>query len=244
MKQKYYASVSFGKDSLAMLLMIIEKCLPLDEVVFYDTGMEFQAIYDTRDKILPMLAERGIKYTELYPTIPFLTKMFDITVKARTGGTHKGYSWCGSCGCRWGTTDKLAVLKKYIGNNFDYVGIAIDETNRIEKEQRQNRILFLVEQGITEQMALDYCYSKGFFWVENGIKLYDVFDRVSCYCCGNKNNWELINMYHHLPNYFEKLKDLEKRNRLNFRGDKSIFDIEKKIANNTLRFIRRKTLQP
>lgn len=41
---KYIASVSFGKDSLAMLLMLIEKRYKLDEVVFYDTGMEFQAI--------------------------------------------------------------------------------------------------------------------------------------------------------------------------------------------------------
>ena len=43
---KYYASVSFGKDSLAMLFMLIEKGYQLDEVVFYDTGMEFQAIYN------------------------------------------------------------------------------------------------------------------------------------------------------------------------------------------------------
>ena len=43
---KYYASVSFGKDSLAMLFMLIDKGYQLDEVVFYDTGMEFQAIYN------------------------------------------------------------------------------------------------------------------------------------------------------------------------------------------------------
>lgn len=47
---KYIASVSFGKDSLAMLLLILEKNKPLDEVIFYDTGMEFQAIYNIRDK--------------------------------------------------------------------------------------------------------------------------------------------------------------------------------------------------
>ena len=39
---RYIASVSFGKDSLAMLLKILEFNMPLDEVVFYDTGMEFQ----------------------------------------------------------------------------------------------------------------------------------------------------------------------------------------------------------
>lgn len=39
------ASVSRGKDSLAMLHGLIERGMPLDEVVFYDTGMEFDAIY-------------------------------------------------------------------------------------------------------------------------------------------------------------------------------------------------------
>ena len=48
---KYIASCSFGKDSLAMVLMLIERDLPLDEVAFYDTGMEFQAIYDLRDGV-------------------------------------------------------------------------------------------------------------------------------------------------------------------------------------------------
>ena len=57
-KSMYHiASCSFGKDSLAMILRLIEENKPLDEVVFYDTGMEFEAIYKVRDKILPLLAE-------------------------------------------------------------------------------------------------------------------------------------------------------------------------------------------
>lgn len=50
----YIASVSWGKDSLAMLHMLIEHERPLDEVVFYDTGVEFEAIYVERDRTLPM----------------------------------------------------------------------------------------------------------------------------------------------------------------------------------------------
>lgn len=33
----YIASVSFGKDSLAMLLLLLEKKYPIQEVIFYDT---------------------------------------------------------------------------------------------------------------------------------------------------------------------------------------------------------------
>ena len=54
----FYASVSFGKDSLAMLLLLLEKKMPLDEVIFYNSGMEFQAIYDIRDQMKPVLEDR------------------------------------------------------------------------------------------------------------------------------------------------------------------------------------------
>jgi len=55
---KYIASVSFGKDSLAMLLLLIEKQYKIDEVIFYDTGMEFQAIYDTRNIVKDLLEKK------------------------------------------------------------------------------------------------------------------------------------------------------------------------------------------
>lgn len=69
---KYIASVSFGKDSLAMLLRLMEENWPLDIVVFYDTGMEFDCIYKIRDKIRPVLKERGVEYVELKPKISIL----------------------------------------------------------------------------------------------------------------------------------------------------------------------------
>lgn len=86
---KYIASVSFGKDSLAMLLILLEKNCKVDEVVFYDTEMEFQAIYDTRDKIKKLLEEKNIKYTELKPKMPFLQKMLEINVQKRNGTIQK-----------------------------------------------------------------------------------------------------------------------------------------------------------
>lgn len=63
---KYVANCSFGKDSLAMLLKLIEDNKPLDNVLFFDTGMEYQSIYNNRDKIKDLLKERNIKfYTDM-----------------------------------------------------------------------------------------------------------------------------------------------------------------------------------
>ena len=80
---KYVASVSFGKDSLAMLLMLMEKHYPLDYVVFYDTGMEFDAIYNVRDKVVKDLDKVGVKFIELHPKEPFWISMLIREVKNR-----------------------------------------------------------------------------------------------------------------------------------------------------------------
>lgn len=207
---KHIASVSWGKDSLAMLFILIEKNYPLDEVVFYDTGMEFKAIYETRDKMLPTLKAKGIKYVELNPEYDFKYMMFDKLVNERSGGIHYGYSWCGGA-CRWGTTAKLSALRKYCKNAIQYVGIAANEQERFDKAKYENKRLILVEEGMTEKDCLNLCYYKGFYWEENGIMLYDILDRVSCWCCANKNLKELKNIYTYLPQYWDKLKKLQQR---------------------------------
>lgn len=195
-----------------MLLLGIDKGLPIDEVVYFNTGVEFDAIYMVRDMILPILAERGIKYTELETDKPFYWYMFEKPVyKKGTKIVHKyGYSWCGG-NCRWGTTLKLRALKNYIGDNWDYVAIAADETGRIEKERRENKVLPLVEWGITEAQALQYCYDRGIYWEQNGVRLYDILDRVSCRICRNKNLKELQNIKQYLPETWAELMELQNR---------------------------------
>lgn len=62
---------------------------------------------------------------------------------------------------------------------------------------------------MTEADCLQYCYSAGYFWLEGSIRLYDILDRVSCWCCCNKNLKELRNIRRYLPEYWEKLKHLQ-----------------------------------
>ncbi len=229
---RYIASVSFGKDSLAMLLLLIEKKEPLDEVIFYDTGMEFQSIYETRDKVLEILKNKNIKYTELHPKKSFEYTMFDKPVKHRNGSCSKGYSWCGGR-CRWGTTEKNKSISRYLKDNYgnkykEYVGIASDEPQRIT--DNSFKIYPLYDWNLTEKDCLLYCYEQGYFWLEDGIRLYDILDRVSCWCCANKNLKELKNYYKHLPKYWNKLKQFQKRTNRPFKNNKhTIFDLEERF---------------
>lgn len=226
---KYIASVSYGKDSLAMLLLLIKNQYDLDEVIFYDTGMEFQAIYDIRDITKELLHKLNIKYTELKPNESFTYKMLEKEVHKRNGQLQKGYGLCGGK-CRWGTTEKNKTIEKYLKEQYgqdykEFIGIAYDETTRIEKERNEHKLLPLVDWKMTEKDCLEYCYNNGFYWEENGIRLYDVLDRVSCWCCGNKNKKELENMRVYLPEYYLKyidlLKKIKKNNRKGIIVDKA-----------------------
>lgn len=207
----HIASVSFGKDSLAMLLLLIEKQYPLDEVMFYDTGMEFNAIYNLEKQLQPILQQHNIQYVRLTPENPFLYDMLQRPVNSKEKGQHLGYGWCGGL-CRWGTSNKTKALDGYAKqkNAMVYVGIAVDEPERVE---RINKCKFksapLAEWNITEKQALQYCYDHGYNWSENGIELYNILDRVSCWCCCNKNKKELRNMREYLPTYWQKLLNLQ-----------------------------------
>lgn len=214
--KKYIASVSFGKDSLAMLLYILENRLPLDEVVFYDTGMEFSAIYLIRDKVKCLLKDTSVKYVELQPPRPF---EFDMLIREKTkrdGTIVNGDGWCGGA-CRWGTFIKQNVINKYTTGAHVYVGIAADESSRLANLDYYKSSP-IADAGMTESDCLDYCRQRGYSWLEKSrvspsgyVDLYDILDRVSCWCCSNKNRKELKNMYAFLPDYWERLKALQSK---------------------------------
>lgn len=219
-----------------MLLRLIEESWPLDIVLFYNTGMEFDSIYNLRDQIIPLLKSKGVEFVELQDKNLFEYMATEHQIRCKNGNGFKtGYGWCGG-GCRWGTAlkrDNIERFKKSLGEEIvDYVGIAADEYHRFEKSKREDKRLPLVEWGMTEQDCLQYCRYRGYNWIEqtpNGdIDLYDILDRVSCWCCRNKNYNELRNIYWKLPRYWGKLRDLQVKIPEPFkkREDEYIDDIE------------------
>lgn len=216
-----------------MLLKLIKERRRIDLVVFFDTGMEFDAIYRLRDKVVEMLNKLNIKYVELRSETPFWIQMLVKEVNPNTEKSHFGYEWCGGM-CRWGTSNKTSICQKYYKDNYpdyeiyEYVGIAADEPGRIKNDR--HKIYPLVEYGMTEAMCLDFCRYNGFNWMEGDVDLYDILDRVSCWCCCNKNLKELKNMYLYLPKYWGYLKGLQSRiNRPFRRNGMTIFELEERF---------------
>jgi len=223
--EKHSLSFSGGKDSTFLLLELIRRKYPLDEVVFFDTGWEFPAMYEHIEKIKALCKENAVDFVTLHPPKSFDYLMFDhITNKG-----NRGYSWCGG-NSRWGTAYKTQTLDKYHKQNKDcvaYIGIAADETERLNKEREDFKRYPLAEWGITEAECLQGCYDAGFDW--GG--MYEHLDRLSCMYCRNKNLKELRNIRKHYNGVWEKLKDCQSQTNLPYKTNgTTIFDLEKRFC--------------
>ena len=220
---KHIVQFSGGKDSTCMLLMMLEKGMQVDEIIFCDTGMEFPQMYEHIDKVEQYI---GRKVTRLKAEHSFLHMMRDYTKTKGAKAGQRGYGWATML-VRWCTIyHKQDVQKKYTKgiNHISYIGIAYDEPKRHTSIQKHERHP-LYDWRITEAEALSYCKRHSFNW--GG--LYDKFHRVSCWCCPLKSLDEMRILYHDFPALWQKLKDMDNCAWNQFRADYSVQQLEDKF---------------
>ena len=86
---KHIVQLSGGKDSTAMLLMMLERNMPVDEIIFCDTGMEFPELYQHLEAVEAYI---GRKITRLKAPHSFEYYMADIPkTRQREGNRDTGY---------------------------------------------------------------------------------------------------------------------------------------------------------
>ena len=205
------ASISGGKDSVAMCLRLCEKRYPIDEFVFCDTGMEFPECYDALDRFERLT---GRKVTRLKSPNSFEYLLAEKQVKVRNGGLRRdgslrrtvGYGWP-SMLRRWCTRAlKIQVLNRHYrelgGNVKEFIGIAYDEPKRVH-----DKIYPLVRWRMREADCLAYCKARGFYPSPSA---YDRVGRVSCYCCPMLNRQQIRYLIGERPELWENIRRLER----------------------------------
>ena len=215
----HVVSFSGGKDSTAMLLRMVELGMQIDEIIFCDTGVEFPQMYDHIAKVEKYI---GRPITKLRRPKSFEYMLLSHVKKSGV----VGYSfpdfrnrWCTAYFKRDHIKSYLRQARKEMAV-IEYIGIAADEPKRI-KDKRYP----LVEWGWTEADCLKYCYSKGFDW--GG--MYQVFRRVSCWCCPLKGLDALRQLRKYFPELWEKLLEWQTKTWRSFRSDYSVLELEEKF---------------
>lgn len=208
-----------------MLLLMIERGMPIDIVLNTDTGMEFPEMYIHLAKVDEHLyRERGLHITTLrHPkgADAFEHLMFDepkqkqscIENRLRLGIPLCGNGWPG-VKVRWCTGQlKTHLMSKEVNrlkkerHALHYIGIAADEAQRCKGEQYP-----LVDWGITEAQALQLCYDRGFDF--GG--LYEIYHRASCWCCPLQRIDELRQLRYHHRSLWARLWAMDDRARAQF----------------------------
>ena len=230
---KHIASISFGKDSLAMLAMIKENGMPLDSVVYVEpmfdenTSAEYPEMVDFISKAEERLLDMyGVKVDHIRSDKTFCEVFHQVKVKGKHVGTIYGFpmtswAWC---------NDRLKqrAFRQYFnaaGEHVRYIGLAADETRRL-KRLADNARAPLAELGITESQAMSICRERGLL-----SPLYDNdgITRIGCWFCPKQNIKSLAWIKRMHPELWAKMLEMQDESPVLFKPNESLFDIDGKL---------------
>ena len=183
---QYIASLSYGKDSCAMLEIIKQHNMPLDRIVHVEIMatdtihadlppmMEFKAKADKIIKERYGIEVEHVHADRSYEEMFYTTRNNKTFGKVLYGFPCQRRPWCNSKL----KTKKLKAFNK--PNIVQYIGIAADESNRFHNPTDRKRSP-LVEHGVVETEARKICEELDLI-----SPIYSQSARGGCWFCHNQ----------------------------------------------------------
>ena len=205
----YISMLSGGEDSTAMTLRILELGLPLDYIVFSDTGLEHDYMYEYIDKLdLFFQRKYNKKIVKLSPKHSFEHWVFGLNTKGEKIGQIRGTPRV-SLPCFWRREAKEYPLNRWIKEKgivefIKYVGYTSNEKVRASNMELYNYKAPLIEWGWSVNEVKKYLKVNH---MEN--KLYEHFSRTGCKICPKQkidDKYMLWKYYKKVWGYMSKLE--------------------------------------
>lgn len=233
----YIASCSFGKDSIATVLLALEHNEPLDRVVFSEVMFDHERgisgempehiewVYNTA---IPRLESMGLKVDVVRGKLDYVSLCRRVLKSGKKQGQTYGVQSARFCYAN--SECKIAPIKSYYKQFKDYditqyVGIAIDEPIRLARLEGTNKLSLLAKYGYTEKMAIDKCEEYGLL-----SPIYKTATRNGCWFCYNAKISTYIYIRKNHPEYWNALKDLYyETNSKFFKYDKTLQQVEREM---------------
>ena len=231
---KYVASLSFGKDSMAMLIKIKELGLPLDEVIYVDIMFDDDTSGETPEmasfitKAEKILKEKfNVEVTHLRG-VTFKEQFYKIKQRGKHIGDNYGFPYTIGAWCN--DRLKMQPIKEYMRRQkeqiIQYVGIAYDEPERYERLNHETHIAPLYDLKITEKEAMEICEKYDLL-----SPIYKTSFRGGCWFCPKQRLSQLKWLYQEHNDLWNTLRDMEKDSFNTFRPNTTLKDLEERFKN-------------
>ena len=222
-------SLSYGKDSLACLGAIEQLGLPLDRIVHAEVWAT-----DTIQADLPPMVEFKAKadaiikerwgfevehfHSKAYGTEKFTYEKGFYRIKGKKSyrsGTITGFPFTGAAWCN--SKLKMAAINAALKSTkgcVQYVGIAADEPERLERLDGVNKISPISLIGWSEADCMEWC-------ANNNLRspIYDGFIRGGCWFCHNQGIETLRTFRHGYPELWQMLLRWDNDSPIPFKAD-------------------------
>lgn len=213
-------SFSGGKDSTAMLLRMLELEMPIDEIIFCDTLMEFPELHEYIGKIERHI---GREITFLQGKTTWDAWFYGQVTRGKAKGRVRGFPYViQRC---WAQRElKGKPLKEFKEEgDINYVGLAKGEEKRTQRQlySKGDYRFPLIEWGWTEQDCINYLKEKDLL-----NPLYSKFKRLGCWCCPKQSLSSLKSLYETYPLYWTKLKKYEADSPHGFKPNITLKELE------------------
>lgn len=227
----YIASCSFGKDSIATVLLAAINHEPLNRIVFCEvmfdnkrsiSGEPPEHIKWVKEVAVPRIREiTGIETDVIrddkrdYITT-FYHKITERSKNKERIGKYQGFPIGGMC--RIQRDLKLDPCKRYFAqfeSYVQYLGIAADEPNRLARLDGVHKISLLAKYGYTEKMAYNLCKEYDLL-----SPIYSNAIRGGCWFCPNCRLFEFRRFRAAHPELWNELRELSKEQNTISRGFK------------------------
>lgn len=234
-------NLSFGKDSMATLLLALEQGIKIDRVMYVDIRFDSEISGErpimaewipTAEKILP--EKFGIVVDHAYSGVTYCEQFYREKTKGKHVGDKYGFPYIIGAWCNGSL--KVKAIQKYMaqfkGQEIThFVGIAVDESKRWARMQAKEtgRVKYrslLVEQNLTEQDAVAICKRYNLLSPIYGV---DGIFRGGCWFCPKQCKADLHHLWKYYPDLYGKLLSMEPDSHNTFFPDTSLAEITAKF---------------
>lgn len=234
-------NLSFGKDSMATLLLAIEQGIPIDRVMYCDIRFnnEISGEHPLMAEWIPTAEKRlkelfGIAVDHACSGVGFEGQFYKRLTRGKFKGFNYGFPHVLSPWCN--TLLKIRAINRYV-RNFDdtttFIGIAYDEPVRWERmlkkqtDKRKFRSL-LVEQKLTEQDAFEICKK---YDLLSPMYSVDGIYRGGCWFCPKQCLADLYSLWKTYPDLWQRLCDMEPDSYNTFKPNCTLAELQARFEN-------------